>query len=1119
MNRNQRPPKISVITPSFNQGEFLETAVRSVLDQGYPNLEYLIVDGGSGDSSVEIIKRYEEHLAWWVSERDNGQTHAINKGFRRATGDLLAWLNSDDFYLPRAFDFAAQAWMNHPDAGLYIGNGWMVDRRGKPLRPYSNGVGFDVETLLHGQCYILQPSVFINRKVLEAVGLLDESLHYEMDVEYWLRAGREFEVVVMDEPLSAYRWYEEIKTSTGGIERWIESRSIRRRWTDRDLTPGLLVELLLTLKNPAVQKSLGMDLGEPLEVAYREAYRQAQRVLQVKDNIPVGRGITFRPDKSLSFAVKPQSSPSTPPAPGVEPGRPEAPGEFPSPPPASPAAPLKPEVTGVAARETVPAAEKRETPSLKVDIVLQATGSHAWGVGGGWANAADSLGVLHRVFRPTAKWDAEDVTDDDGLYEYLAAPGADAILLLGFDWHSQMLHRSPRWRQRWREAKILKILYVQESIVNSCRLFQHDRMAEAARSAAELADLIVYTDLADREFFARFPAPSFWQPFGVDDTVFHPRKPFDQRIARPFFRGKVTPFFRDETYRPRREMIEHLRAKDLIELVPYREGPVTVEDIAADFSEYQVALNFPSVFSNHPTRVYEALACGCALVTNRTGLEEVDTLFRDGEELLYYSNAAELEEAVRRLLADPDYAARVASAGRLKTLQRFTLVHHLEEMLAKAGETRGAAPPPAAGGVGPERAVNKADAAGDTRLPRPAAEGAAEPATGGPDNTRDAAPPRIAGDSPDGTILIDGVIFQLQHQRPAGISRVWSALLNELAGSELQGRIVLLDRAGTAPPIPGLRRREVAACDMKQPRGEAEKLEALCREEGALLHLSTYFTSPRETFSAVVIHDMIPEITGMGMGPVERAAKELAIEQADAYFAVSRSSAEDFRRFHPAQAGKPMIVIPNGVSDTFRPHTDEEIRALRAKLGLTKPYFLLSGHRGGYKNALLFFQALALLERRGEFEVLCTGGAPELEAEFHPFARQTRVQVAFLEEEDLSAAYSGAVALAYPSLHEGFGLPVLEAMRSGCPVITCCNSSLPEVAGDAAWYVKPDDVAGMRQALLMLLRPEIRARFIERGQKNAARFSWKRTGENYARVINTLLERAAGVRDVPLQTL
>ena len=181
------PPLVSIITPSYNQAAYLEAAMRSVLEQSYPNIEYLVVDGGSSDDSPAIIRKYERRLAWWVSEADAGQAEAINKGFLRAKGEIVAWLNSDDLYYPGAVAQAVEALRVYPDAGLVFSDVDSIDAQGELI----NSMHFADWGLpgLAAFKIIAQPGVFMRRAVLEQAGYLDLGYHYLLDHHLWLRMG------------------------------------------------------------------------------------------------------------------------------------------------------------------------------------------------------------------------------------------------------------------------------------------------------------------------------------------------------------------------------------------------------------------------------------------------------------------------------------------------------------------------------------------------------------------------------------------------------------------------------------------------------------------------------------------------------------------------------------------------------------------------------------------------------------------------------------------------------------------------------------------------------------------------------------------------------------------
>jgi glycosyltransferase involved in cell wall biosynthesis len=205
-------PRITVVTPSYNQAPYLEQTILSVLSQEYPNLEYMVIDGGSTDGSVEVIEKYRDHLAFWCSEPDRGQSHAINKGFAKATGDILAWLNSDDYYRPGALGTIGEFYRNSPQTALVYGDYYVLYPDGRSiLKPK---IAFDWKICLYSYLMIPQPSAFWRRVAYEEVGGLREDLQYAMDYDFFLRLARHFPAGIhhLKIPLSTFRVHQESKS-------------------------------------------------------------------------------------------------------------------------------------------------------------------------------------------------------------------------------------------------------------------------------------------------------------------------------------------------------------------------------------------------------------------------------------------------------------------------------------------------------------------------------------------------------------------------------------------------------------------------------------------------------------------------------------------------------------------------------------------------------------------------------------------------------------------------------------------------------------------------------------------------------------------------------------------
>lgn len=223
-------PLISIVTPSFNQAQFLERTIRSVLDQNYPRLEYIIMDGGSKDASVEIIKRYASRLTYWVSQKDRGQSDAINQGFARSTGEILTWLNSDDYLMPGALAAVAESFERHPNAGAWVGDCQFVT----PLtgeKELLRAGALDLDTLgtRWREVFFGQPSCFFSAEAWRNCGPLDENLHFSMDLDLWLKMLKRFDFVRVPSLLSSATLHADAKTVAQRYRSAAQSWLVRAR--------------------------------------------------------------------------------------------------------------------------------------------------------------------------------------------------------------------------------------------------------------------------------------------------------------------------------------------------------------------------------------------------------------------------------------------------------------------------------------------------------------------------------------------------------------------------------------------------------------------------------------------------------------------------------------------------------------------------------------------------------------------------------------------------------------------------------------------------------------------------------------------------------------------------
>jgi glycosyltransferase involved in cell wall biosynthesis len=359
-------------------------------------------------------------------------------------------------------------------------------------------------------------------------------------------------------------------------------------------------------------------------------------------------------------------------------------------------------------------------------------------------------------------------------------------------------------------------------------------------------------------------------------------------------------------------------------------------------------------------------------------------------------------------------------------------------------------------------------------------------------------------------IVVDGIFFQYAS---SGISRVWAALLDEWAKSRFIEHVIVLDRGGgSAPRVEGLKHKAIALHHYATTGADSLALERICRELDADLFVSTYYTTPTATPSVFFGYDMIPETVGADLSEEQWREKRRAILHAAAHVMISDNSARDLERIYGLPQGN-ADVAHCGVWKSFYPPAPQEIASLRSKYGLSdRPYVLMVGDRVGvssYKNGELVFKAIGQFTDPARFTLVCVGGSPIIEPRFAALAPKTRVIRLRLDDDELRAAYGGAHAFCYPSRYEGFGMPVLEAMACRAPVVTCRNSSITEIAGNAALFVGEDDAEGMAQAIEHLCDPAVREAITERGAAQAAKFSFAEMARQVADALISTHRRLA----------
>lgn len=258
-------PLVSVITPSYNQGRFIRETIESVLAQDYDNIEYIIIDGGSTDNTLEIVKEYGDRIKF-ISEKDNGQSDAINKGFKMAHGEIVSWLNSDDIYEKKCISKVVMEFNKNKNLALVYGDGYILDSKSIRKAVFEHTQEFDLWKLTNFWDYIMQPSAFFRMEHLQKVGYLDDKLNYCMDWDLWIKLSNVGEVKYIHDFLACSREYATTKTSTGGKRRLSEIEKLLQKYSGKSRPLGVYSYKASTLfmsfsGGGVISKVLGLYLG------------------------------------------------------------------------------------------------------------------------------------------------------------------------------------------------------------------------------------------------------------------------------------------------------------------------------------------------------------------------------------------------------------------------------------------------------------------------------------------------------------------------------------------------------------------------------------------------------------------------------------------------------------------------------------------------------------------------------------------------------------------------------------------------------------------------------------------------------------------------------------------
>ncbi len=1054
-------PLVSIGLPVYNGEDFIRQAIKSVINQDYPNIELVISDNTSTDNTQSICEEYTAEYSRIKYHRqpiNQGMIANFNATLELAQGDFFCWLSHDDFLAPTYISKCMSMLDRHSQAIACCSEINFVNydgtNREEWTKAYTNfdALNKDVVARVHELIskvgwYALY-SVF---RIDILKGMSKCQNRYPDDVMLmleWLLFG---EIAKVPEYLYNYR----VPNIHKNHEDYIRAFGLDPVTAD-EVRKGSFTYTAREILNFVCKSSISIQdkyriKEDFIHTLCYQNFDWLGRILKEQNFLITETTTSSEINKLLNELIISEQV-----ATFFSLNTPIRTSTF----------TYDNEISEIS-HSCIAAVSKKPL----IDVVLQSTGTHGWSASEGWVNTLKREGLLNRVFRPISSWGAEEPAYDDGLFEYLRNPQADIMILLGFDWHSQPLHNTTKWKERWQQSQVTKVAIIQEcystEILKSSPSWQQ-QMYKSIISAASCVDALVCHHETDIEFLNKqlgISLPAIFLPFAVDTQYFIDQNLFTEKLNKALFRGNAPSFFASDSYKDRQRLMEILSHHQNVDLFPSnlfkdKQAVEIMEEYTSELSSYRIVLNLPSISSTLTARPFEIMACGGLLVQNKIVGEQSNALFQDWENIVYYDPTIpnDIVNKIDILIADEDLTKKISQNGYKLCREKHTIECRINSIVNWVIDLHLFRP------------INNNSLNNNEKIELSSL------------NSQEVLEnPEIS----KFTIVVDGVFFQLYN---TGIARVWKSVLEEWANNEFGKHIVVLDRNGTAPKIPGIRYCQIPIYDYNSTDTDREMLQKVCDDLGADLFISTYYTTPLETPSVFMGYDMIPEVLGFNLSEPMWQEKHKAIEHASAYITISHHTGKDLVKVYPEIDPNDVTTAHCGAQSIFKPATDAEIVAFRYRYGINKPYFTI-GASGGYKNIELFLQAFAQLPTKSGFDIIVTGGHA-LSTKDRQYTVGSTVHCLQLDDRELSIAYSGAVALIYPSKYEGFGLPIVEAFASACPVITCRNASIPEVAGDAAIYVSDSDVLEMAGALCEVQKPQIRKSLIAMGLERVHQFSW-----------------------------